>query len=314
MALNPYFDTTFFSFVLLFFKRLFLFMSLQLPLAEIAPDEVQFIVLASIGVSSALVGSFLVLRKMTMLANSLSHTILLGIVLAFIFGTTAEEFHEGRLNLPLLLFAALGTGLLTAILTEFLTKYAKLQEDASTGLVFTSFFALGIVLVNLLTRNAHIGAEVVMGNVDALHIDDISLGMVILLINLLFITAFYKEWQLTTFDPGLAKTLGFSPAFFNYLLMVLVSLTVVGAFRAVGVLMVLTFITAPPLAARLFCSRLSSLLVTASAIGIASALTGIALARHLLTSYGLALSTGGIVVVLLGFFYLLCLAVKSSKC
>jgi manganese/zinc/iron transport system permease protein len=308
--MNPYFDASFFSFIQIFFIRLYQFFTLQLPFKDLAPDEVQFIVLAAVGVSSALVGTLLILKKMTMLANSLSHTILLGIVLAFIFGSTEAEFHEGKLNLPLLLFAALCTGLLTAFITEFLTKFAKLQEDASTGLVFTTFFAIGIVLINLLTRNAHIGAEVVMGNVDALHRDDVSLALIILSINLVFIFGLYKEWQLTTFDPGLAKALGFPPALFNYFLMTLVSLTVVGAFRAVGVLMVLTFITAPALTARLFCKRLFPLMVTASAIGALSSLAGIALSRHLLTIYGLALSTGGIVVVLLGLIYLSCILVK----
>lgn len=307
---NPYFDTTFFSFLGTFFIRLFHFLTFQLPLKHLASDEIQFIVLATIGISSSLVGTFLVLKKMTMLANSLSHTILLGIVLAFIFGTTAQEFQEGHLNLPLLLIAALITGLITAFVTEFLTKFAKLQEDASTGLVFTSFFALGIVLINTLTRNAHIGAEVVMGNVDALHQDDIWLCTTILVLNLLFIFPLYKEWQITAFDPGLAKALGFSPPFFNYLLMTLVSLTVVGAFRAVGVLMVLTFITAPALTARLFCKRLSTVLLLSSIIGVAASLFGIALARHLLTFYGLALSTGGLVVVLLGCIYLTSILVK----
>lgn len=302
--MNPYFDTTFFQFIGQFFIRLFQFGTLQLSLTNLASDEIQFIVISTTCISSALVGSFLVLRKMTMLANSLSHTILLGIVLAFIFGSTAAEFQEGHLNLPLLLFAALCTGLVTAFITEFLTRVAKLQEDASTGLVFTTFFALGIILINVLTRNAHIGAEVVMGNVDALHRDDIFLSLIILAINLICIITFFKEWQITTFDPGFAKALNISPAIFNYFLMILVSLTVVGAFRAVGVLMVLTFITAPPLTARLFFHRLSSLLLCASGIGIGASLIGIALSRHLLTVYGLTLTTGGIVVVLLGALYL----------
>lgn len=308
--MNPYYGTTFFSFIGQFLIRFFQFITFQLPVSELAPDEVQFIVLAAIGVSSALVGTLLILKKMAMLANSLSHTILLGIVIAFIFGSTSQEFQQGRLNLSLLLVAALATGLLTALITESLTKFAKLQEDASTGLVFTSFFALGIVLINVLTRNAHIGAEVVMGNVDALSKDDIWLALIILGINLIFILTLYKEWQVTTFDPAFAKALGFSPLFFNYFLMILVSLTVVGAFRAVGVLMVLTFITAPPLAARLLCHRLSTVLITASLIGIFGSLFGVALARHLLTLYGLALSTGGIVVVLLGLSYLTLIGVK----
>lgn len=308
--MNPYYGTNFFSFIAEFIIRFFKFSTFQLSFSDIAPDEMQFFVLAAVAVSSALVGSFLVLKKMTMLANSLSHTILLGIVLAFIFGTTQKEFLEGRLNLPLLLIAALGTGLVTAFVTEFLTKFGRLQEDASTGLVFTSFFALGIVLINILTKNAHIGAEVVMGNVDALHKDDILLALTILAINVFFIASFYKEWQITSFDPSLAKSLGFPPEFFNYFLMTLVSLTVVGAFRAVGVLMVLTFITAPALTARLFCRRLSTLLWVASLIGILGAFFGIALSRHLLSIYGLALSTGGIVVVLLGSCYLLSLIWK----
>jgi manganese/zinc/iron transport system permease protein len=311
--MNPYFDNNFFQFIGNFFIRFFQFATFQLKLSELAPDEIQWIVLAAIGVSSALVGSLLILKKLTMLANSLSHTILLGIVLAFLFGSTAKEFQEGRLNLPLLLIAALCTGLVTAFVTEFLTKYAKLQEDASTGLVFTTFFAIGIILINVLTRNAHIGAEVVMGNVDALHPDDLWLSLTILCINLVMIIFLFKEWQITTFDPAFAKALGFSPGFFSYFLLILVSLTVVGAFRAVGVLMVLTFITAPPLTARLFCRSLSTLLISASFIGVAASLIGVALSRHLLTIHGLALSTGGIVVVLLGSIYLFCILITNLR-
>ena len=311
--MNPYYDTTFFGFLYTFLVRAIQWISFQLKPSDLAPDELQFLVLASIGISSSLVGTFLILKKMTMLANSLSHTILLGIVLAFIFGSTEAEFQEGRLNLTLLILAALGVGFLTAFVTEFLTKFAKLQEDASTGLVFTTFFAIGIILINVLTRNAHIGAEVVMGNVDALHKDDFWLSFFILLLNLSAFILFFKEWQITTFDPGFAKTLGFSPAFFNYFLMMLVSLTVVSAFRAVGVLMVLTFITAPVLTAKIFSKSLSTLLFFSSSIGILVSLCGVALSRHLLTAHGLALSTGGIVVMLLGSLYLTSIAIKRWR-
>lgn len=305
---NPYFDLTFFSFFGELFKRLFQFATWQKKV--LATDEIQILVLMTVGASSALVGSFLVLRKMTMLANSLSHTILLGIVLAFLLGSSTQGFHEGHLNISLMFIAALFAGLLTAISTQVLTKNLQLQEDASLGLVFTTFFALGIIIVNMWTRDSHIGAEVVMGNVDALHSDDIRLAFIILCMNAAAIFIFYKEWQITTFDPPFAKAMGISPQFFNYFLMVLASLTVVGAFRAIGVLMVLTFVTAPPLTARLFCNKLSRLLLCAIAIGCGGSLVGVALSRHLLTVYGLALSTGGIVVILLGSFYLICLVIK----
>jgi manganese/zinc/iron transport system permease protein len=309
VAANPYFDQTFFSFFGQLFKRLFQFASGQT--SHLATDEIQILVLMAVGASSALVGALLVLRKMTMLANSLSHTILLGIVLAFLLGSSSQAFHEGHLDISLMFFAALFAGLLTAISTEVLTRNLQLQEDASLGLVFTTFFALGIIIVNMWTSGSHIGAEVVMGNVDALHSDDIGPALVILCLNAAAIFIFYKEWQITTFDPPFAKAMGISPKIFNYFLMALASLTVVGAFRAIGVLMVLTFVTAPPLTARLFCNRLSHLLCLAVAIGCAGSLVGVALSRHLLTVYGLALSTGGLVVTLLGSFYLICLVVKK---
>lgn len=303
--MNPYFDTSFFSFLTLFFWRMGERLLGILPWTDVTSDEIQVAVLAAIGISSALVGTFLILRKNAMLANSLSHTILLGIVLAFLGGSSINQLHEGKIDLPLMLGAAFLVALLTAFITEFLTKVAKLQEDASTGIVFTTFFALGILLVNLLTRNAHIGAEVVMGNVDALHPDDFKLAFIILIINLVSIVLFYKEWQITTFDSSLAKALGFSPPFFNYMLMILVSMTVVGAFRAVGVLMVLTFITAPPLTARLFCHRLWTMLLGAASIALFMALLGVALSRHLLSVHNLALSTGGVVTTLMGSLFLI---------
>lgn len=310
--MNPYFDNTFFSFFFTFASRLIALSLGRLSLLDLAPDEVQFLVLGAIGVSSALVGTFLVFRKMTMLANSLSHTILLGIVIAFFAASSASDLHEGHLNLPWLLVAAILVGLLTTLVTEALTHFARLQEDASTGLVFSSFFALGIVLVNLLTRNAHIGAEVVMGNVDALHRDDLYLAFLILAFNLLAVALFFRGWKITTFDPAFAKAIGFSPSLFNYLLMGLVSLTVVGAFRAVGVLMVLTFITAPPLLSNLFCKSLSGVLIAASGVALFASLIGVALARHILTTYGIALSTAGVVVTLMGSAYLCSAFLKKT--
>ncbi len=106
-------------------------------------------------------------------------------------------------------------------------------------------------MVTLFTRSSHIGLEVVMGNVDALQRDDFRLAGAVLIGNLFLVILFYKEYKLISFDPALAKALGFSCLFFDYLLMSQVAATSVGAFRAVGVLMVLAFITGPPLTARL---------------------------------------------------------------
>jgi manganese/zinc/iron transport system permease protein len=306
---NPYSGQTFAGFFVQLFIRLWSFIRGNMSLDDLVSDEIQILVLIGVASSAALVGSFLILRKMTMLANSLSHTILIGIVMAYflfqhgVLGGT--HFYAEPIPIQAMLIAALIMGLVTAFLTEFLTKGARLQEDASTGIVFTSLFAVGIILVTVLTRSAHIGTEVVMGNVDALHIDDCKLTFIILGINSVLFLLFFKEFKITTFDPGLARAFGISTVFFNYLLMSQVSATAIGAFRAVGVLMVLAFITGPALIARLLTHDLKKMLLLAVLIGCTFSVVGVAISRHLLTVHGLALSTAGIVVCTIVFTYAL---------
>src|SRR5262249_2578697 len=140
---------------------------------------------------------------------------------------------------------------------------------------------------------------------------DCKLDYLILLMNVALFLLFYKEYQLTTFDPTLARSLGFSVAFYNYLLMVQVSATVIGAFRAVGVLMVLAFITGPALSARLLTHSLKKMLVLSVLLGCLAAIAGVALSRHLLTVYSITLSTGGIVVSVIALIYAAILIAKS---
>lgn len=301
---NPYHDTTFFSFLTTFFWRMGLFVTGQLHLQQLAQDEVQVLVLMGVAISCAIVGSFLVLRRMTMLANSLSHTILIGIVLAFVLTPYLPFFggnREEAVPISALLIAAIACGIFTGFLTEFLTKTMRLKEDASCGLVFTTLFAVGLILLTVLTRSAHIGTEAVMGDADALQSSDLSYVYLVALANALIIALFYKEYLVTTFDGALALALGISPLFFNYLLMAQVSATTIISFRAVGVLLVLAFMVGPAIAARCLTHRLSTLLVLAAVIGSLCALLGVALSRHMVTVYGIALSTAGVVsTVILG--------------
>lgn len=307
--MNPYDDQTFFSFFLILFRRVISFISGND--LTIATDEVQLMVLSTVAISSAIVGSFLVLKKMTMLANSLSHTILFGIVIAFFL---TREMHLGEVNISVLLASAIVMGLVTAFLTEFLHKTARLQEDASTAIIFTTLFALSIILVTLLTKNSHIGTEIVAGNVDALSVKDLYLVLAVLFINVLSVIFFFKELKLISFDPSYASALGYSLAFFNYLLMTLVSITIVSSFRAVGVIMVLSFITGPTLTARFFSHSLKTMIVLSSCVGVFISFIGVALSRHLFSLYGLALSTGGVVVSLITiFFFTILILLKIRK-
>lgn len=314
--MNPYSGESFVGFFVILLGRIWMFLSGQAFSLHIAADEVQLLVLIGVAVSTAMLGCFLVLRKTTMLANSLSHTILLGIVIAFlitkdgVIGASQSHGYE-PINIQAMLWASLFTGVATTFLTEFLTKTARLQEDASTGIVFTTLFALGVILVTLATRDLHIGVEVVMGNVDALRFDDCKLVYTVLALNIFLIVLFFKEYKITAFDPNLARTLGFSTLFFNYLLMVQVSATTVGAFRAVGVLMVLAFITGPVLTARLLTNDLKKMLFLSAAMGCSASVIGVALSRHLLSAYGLALTTGGIVVCVITVIYVAAICYRA---
>lgn len=299
--MSPYWSTNFFSFFKVFFTRLF-----TLDYATVATDEVQIGVLSCIAICCGLIGPFLVLKKMAMFANSLSHTILLGIVGAFLIlgGVVLGNFSH-------LFIGALIAAVLTAVLTEGLVKWFGLTEDASVGLVFTFLFALGIVLVTLFLRDVHLGIESVIGNADALRPEDFRLASMLVAMNGIMIFFFYRQFHLSSFDPHLAKVLGIPEGVFRFLLLFLVAATCMGAFRAVGVLLVLAFLVGPYLTARLFCHRLKPLLFYSCLIGIASTLCGVALSRHILSEFDIALSTGGIVVCLIGLFYFLGILIRN---
>ncbi|MCB1119310.1 MAG: metal ABC transporter permease [Chlamydiia bacterium] len=313
MLANPYFNTTFFSFFTTLFQRIWLLLSGQLPPNALASDEIQLIVLITLATTSAFVGTFLIYRHMAMLANAISHTLLLGIVLAYIALNLSQEAVHAPLPLNLLFAVAIFMGCLTALLTEWMTSKTKLQADASTGLVFSTLFALGLILVTLYTRNLHLGTEAVMGNVDALQLTDCQQVVIVLLSNALLFALFFKEFTITTFDQSLSKHLGISLNVFNYLLMAQTSLTVVAGFRAVGVIMILSLLTGPPLIARFLFHRLRTVIAGACVIGSISALFSVALSRHLLTTHGLALSTGGLTITLIGLIFTVTAVFRSLR-
>lgn len=285
----------FFSFFRILSERVFGMRS-----GPLASDEIQLLVFIAISLSCAIVGTFLMLRKMTLLANSLSHTILLGIVITYLIAPASEAVCFG-----LFLVAALITGWTTAFCTEGLKKFARLQEDASIGLIFSLFFATAVLLISIYMRNTHVGLELIMGNADALVVSDIRLVWGIFLVNGCLGIWLFRGMQLTTFDPIMARAVGFSPLLYTYILMSQTALTTIGAFRCIGVFMVLALLVVPPMIVRLFVHSLKKMMCMTAALSVAIVMIGVAFSRHLLTMYGLGISTGGIVVtfLLLAFIF-----------
>ncbi len=257
--------------------------------------EIQ-LVAAVVALACALPGTFLVLRKMAMMSDAISHAILPGIVVGF--------FLTHDLNSPILILAAAATGVLTVLLVELLTKTRLFKEDAAIGLVFPVLFSIGVILIARYAGDVHLDTDaVLLGELafapfDRFVVAGWDLGPRSLyvvggvgLLNGLFIAGLYKELKLATFDAGLAAALGFAPMLIHYTLMTLVSVTAVAAFDAVGAILVVAFMIGPAATAYLFTDRLARMIGLSLGVGIASAVSGFWLAHALDASIAGAMAT-----------------------
>jgi manganese/zinc/iron transport system permease protein len=318
------------------------------------PRSVAILVGVLVSLSGAWTGVYLLLRKMSLTSDAISHTVLFGIVTVFLIMVALGI--EPRLNSPWLLIGATGAGVLTVVLTEILQRSGLVKSDAALGLVFPLLFALGVIGVSRFAEDVHIDIDaVLLGEIGLAWADSnsycydncadvtitpddpraetgrnctncsrggisprdpeaefetvctncgtytaaeawgerlidappqlayfpqsVTVMLLITLLNGAFITLFYKELKLVAFDEQLARALGFRPAVLTYALMTLVSLTAVGAFDAVGAILVVSFFVIPPASAYLLTDRLGIMLLIAPLFGIAGSVAGYEFAR-----------------------------------
>lgn len=319
------------------------------------PQHTATIIGTLIAISGALLGTFLLLRGMSLTSDAISHTVLLGIVVAFmvmtsLFGQTPD------ISSPWLIIGAAGAGVVTVVLTEAIYRSGLVRQDAALGLAFPLLFALSIILVSRYVDDVHLDEDAVMvGEIGVAWADtnshcldncvsvtimpddelakttrqctncreqgisprdegaefmeictncgeytpaqawkegfideepilvffprSITVTAIMALLTIGFVILFYKELKLVAFDEALAKALGFRPGVMHYSLMVLVSLVAVGAFQAVGSILVIAFFIIPPAAAYLLTDKLSRMLLISALIGSAGAYFGYDLAR-----------------------------------
>lgn len=267
--------------------------------------EIQLIAVV-VAAACAIPGVFLVLRRLAMMSDAISHAILPGIVLGF--------FVTHDLNSPLLVIGASVAGILTVVLVELILSTRLLKEDAAIGLVFPLLFSIGVVLIARYAGEIHLDTDaVLLGELAFAPFDRLVLFGVdwgpkafttmtgIFVANAVFVLAFYKELKLSTFDAGLAAALGFAPAVLHYVLMTLVSVTAVGAFDAVGSILVVALMIGPPAAAYLLTDRLSRMIGISMLFGALSAIAGYWMAFALDASIAgcMAVAVGGIFAVVL---------------
>jgi len=258
----------------------------------------------------ALPGCFLVLRKMSMMGDAISHAVLPGLAIAFLL-------TESRASVPMFLGAA-ATGVITAVFTQWISRFGDIDQGAAMGIVFTTLFALGLVLI--VQAASHVDLDpgcVLYGALELAVLDTVRVGSMdipraalvnggMALLNIIVIAALYKELRLSSFDPGLAGTLGFSPGLLHYLLMTLVAVTTVAAFESVGSIIVIAMMIVPPAAALLLSRRLLPMLLISAAFAVTSAVLGhwLALAVPPLigfqstTTSGMMAFTAGVLFVL----------------
>jgi manganese/zinc/iron transport system permease protein len=235
-------------------------------------------------VACALVGCFLVLRRMSLMGDAIAHAVLPGIVLAFLF--------SGSMHIVPLFIGAAIVGLLTTFLTQTLHQFGRVPTDAAMGAVFTSLFALGVVLLKRYISGVHFDVACVYeGSLTSVALDTVVVGgwelprqlvtvLPVVVLNLAVILLFWKEFKISAFDAGLSTTMGFSATALHYVLMALVAVTSVASFQAVGSILVVAMLIVPPATAQLLSDRLSRMVFLACVFAVMSAVGGYWLAHE----------------------------------
>jgi len=276
-----------------------------------AQIDIQLIA-SMVAIACAIPGTFLVLRKMAMISDAISHSILPGIVVGF--------FITQDLNSPLLILLAALTGVITVVLVEWIQKTGLVKEDTAIGLVFPALFSIGVILIAKNANDVHLDIDaVLLGELafapfDRLIINGTDIGPkslwvigTVLTITVSLLLAFFKELKVSTFDVGLSSALGFSPAIIHYGLMTVSSVTTVVAFDAVGAILVVALMISPAATAYLLTNDLKKMLVLSVVFGVFSAISGYWLAHWL------DASIAGSITTTLGLLFLVVYLFAPSK-
>lgn len=258
------------------------------------------------GAACSVVGVLLVLRQMAMIADAISHTVIVGLVGAFLITNTLDGW-------AMLLGAAIA-GVLTTLAIQLL-RTSGVQSDAAIGVTFTAFFALGVLLISRYAGKVHLDVNhALMGDIAFVPFQTVSLfgfsmpqaflfSSVVLIVNGLFLALLYKEWKVSTFDANLAVFLGIPVGLLNYTLMTLTSITAVASFDSVGAVLVVALMIVPAAAAYLWTTRFSLMFAYSVLFSVIACITGYYLAKWMNVSISgsMAVMTG--VIFLLSFLF-----------
>lgn len=248
-------------------------------------------------------GTFLLLKRMALISDAISHSILPGIVIGF--------FVKNSLNTPYPVIGAIFFAMIMVVVSEALHRSNLVKGDTAIAVVFPPLFSIGVILVSLFAHNVHLDTDaVLLGELAFAPFDRmdflwttlpksmVKMG-IILILNLIVMLLLFKELKVSTFDPVLSQSLGFSPRFLHYLLMLMTSVTAVGAFDSVGAILVLAFMITPTATALLLTNSLSLMVLIAFGLATGSSILGVLFAMKI--DAGIS----GSITTVMGLFFIL---------
>ncbi|HLR11974.1 MAG TPA: metal ABC transporter permease [Sporosarcina sp.] len=242
-----------------------------------------------VGIICGVIGSFIVLRGMSLIGDAISHAVLPGVAISYMLGI---NFFYG----------AVVTGMLTAVGIGFINQNSRIKNDSAIGIVFSSAFAIGVILIAQANSSIDLN-RILFGSVLSVKTSDMWMTLIIGAIVLLTVIIFYKELLVSTFDPTFAASYGLPNKFIHYLVMILLTLVTVASLQTVGIILVVAMLITPASTAYLLTNRLSTMIVLASFFGAMSSIIG------LYFSFEYNLSSGAVIVLvattlfLLAFFF-----------
>jgi manganese/zinc/iron transport system permease protein len=259
----------------------------------------------------AIPGTFLVLRRMSMVGDAISHAVLPGIVIAYLI--------SGSRSSMAMLPGAAAAGMFVAVAIEWLQKKLRVRDDAAIGLVYTFLFAVGVILVSAFTAQTDLDQDCVLyGEIAFVPFDLIPLsedlffprqlliGSLLLICILLVLFRGFRGLYLSTFDPGYAMSIGVSVAFWHYVLMGMVSFATVVSFESVGAILVVALLSGPAASAALFARSLKRMIFLSCLFGSLAAIAGY------FAAVWLNVSIAGSIAMFTGLIYFISLLIKKT--
>ena len=246
-----------------------------------------------VGISAGIIGSFIILRGMSLMGDAISHAVLPGVALSYMLGSSY-------------IIGATVFGMASAALIGFVTKHSRLKNDTAIGIVFSAFFALGIILISFARSSTDL-YHILFGNVLAVRDSDMYLTAAVLVIVLIAVPLFYKQLKLTSFAPTIAKSYGWNISAINYGLMFLLTLVAVTSLQTVGTILVIAMLITPAATAYQLTDKLLVMIVLSTVFGTLSSIVG------LYFSYSYNLPSGATIVMVAAVFFIVAFIFAPKK-